>query len=154
MANLYLLFKFLHVVAAIVWIGGVFTLYIINLRLLRSRDTGSAAALSGLSTFFGAAVLGPAAGLTLIAGIVTVLQSDLGFDTFLISWGFVAIFLSLLLGASLIRVTTVRLAAALQMNTLDAARISALRGRLSWLNTLNMLILLSAVWAMVFKPTL
>jgi hypothetical protein len=44
---------------------------------------------------------------------------------------------------------------ALMQRTSEAdSRIDALRGRLTALNALNLLLLASAVWAMVFKPTL
>ena len=143
--------KFLHVLAVIVWLGGVITLTMLNLRLSRTATRDALAALSSASEFYGRAVIGPAAAVTLLAGIATVLTSGFRFGALWITWGFVAILLSLLLGATLIRMTTTRLRTA---GAAGGASIPMLQRRLMLLNVLNMLFLLSAVWAMIAKPTL
>ncbi len=143
--------KFLHVVSVIVWLGGVVTLTVLNLRLSRTANRDALAALSGASEFYGRAVVGPAAALTLLAGIATAVSAGFRFGSLWITWGFAAILLSLLLGATLIRMTTARLRTA---GASGGANVPALQRRLMWLNGLNMLLLLSAVWAMVAKPTL
>lgn len=143
--------KFLHVLAVIVWLGGVITLTLLNLRLSRTANREALAALAGASEFYGRAVIGPAAAVTLLAGVATVLTSGFRFGSLWITWGFTAILLSLLLGATLIRMTTTRLRTA---GATGEANVPALQRRLMLLNGLNMLLLLSAVWAMVAKPTL
>jgi len=57
------LFKFLHIAAAAVWIGGVFALAVLNTRLIRSQDQAALDALAQQSTFYGRAILGPAAAI-------------------------------------------------------------------------------------------
>jgi len=66
----------------------------------------------------------------------------------------VAILLSIGLGATLTRSTTQRLGALAATPNSDRAHIAALQSRLRMLSALNILLLLSAVWAMVSKPTL
>lgn len=154
MLTLYASAKFLHIAAVIVWIGGVAALSFINLRLTRTHDLPLLAALSREGSFYGRAVVAPAAALTLLAGIVTAARMGVGFSTLWITWGFVAIFLSLALGASFIRITYGKLRELTRVPNLDATRVLALQRRLGVLNGLNLLLLLSAVWAMVFKPTL
>lgn len=144
--------KFLHVLAVIVWLGGIITLTILNLRLSRTTNREALAALSSASEFYGRAVIGPAGAVTLLAGIATVLISGFRFGALWITWGFAAVLLSLLLGATLIRMTTTRLQTAGAAG--DGTSVPALQRRLMLLNGLNMLLLLSAVWAMVAKPTL
>src|SRR5262245_688756 len=68
----YLFFKVLHVAAAIVWIGGVMTLTILNARLERTQDEAAVRFLAGQGAFFGRSVVGPAAGVTLLAGVALV----------------------------------------------------------------------------------
>ena len=144
--------KFLHVVAAIIWVGGVITTTLLNLRLARTRDTAAMAALSNVGVFVGQWVFGPAAVLTLLAGIATALTAGFPMRSLWIIWGFAAILLSILLGATLIRNTTGRIATLASGSNSDGAQLAALQGRLSMLNALNILLLLSAVWAMVAKP--
>ena len=153
MFTVYNLFKFLHIIGAIVWIGGVITAAIINARVAREKDQTVLAAVARQSRFHGVAVIGPAAGLTLIAGIVMIAVSGLGVPLWVI-WGFAAIIVSVALGATLIRRAGEELSEVAATAEPGDPRQSALQRRLATLNTINVLLLLSAVWAMVFKPTL
>jgi uncharacterized membrane protein len=154
MVDLYLLFKYVHVVAVIVWIGGVCTLTVINARLAREPDQAVVAALVRQSGFYGAAVIGPAAALTLIAGIATAASAGIPFSSLWISWGFTAILVSGLLGAVPIRLVTAQVGTLTALADPRDPRLTAARRWLTLLNALNLLVLLSAVWAMVAKPTL
>jgi uncharacterized membrane protein len=149
----YTLFKFLHIVGAIVWIGGVIAVNVLSVRIAREQEGAALAALSRQSRFYGVAVIGPAAGLTLIAGIVMIATSGLGAPLWVI-WGFAALVVSMGLGATLIRRYGEELAAITATAKPDASQVQALQQRLATLNTVNVLVLLSAVAAMVFKPAL
>jgi uncharacterized membrane protein len=153
MNTVYNLFKFLHIIGAIVWIGGVITVSIINALVAREQDGTALAALTRQSRFHGMAVVGPAAGLTLIAGIVMIAVSGLGVPLWVI-WGFAAIIVSMALGATLLRRAGADVSEVAATAKPGDPRLIALQRRLAMLNTINVLVLLSAVWAMVFKPTL
>jgi putative copper export protein len=94
---IYTLFKFLHICSAIVWLGGTIAVSVLTARIAREHDGTVLAAIARQSRFFGAAVIGPAAGLTLIAGIVMIATSGLGAPLWVI-WGFAAIVVSIGLG--------------------------------------------------------
>lgn len=147
-------FKFLHVAAVIVWIGGLVAIGILNARLAREGDGSVMAALGRASAFFGGAVVGPSAALTLVAGIAMVATARISFATLWIAWGLGAIFVSVLLGATLVRRAAEELDRATQEDQPDQTRIVALRQRLRTLSIMNLLLLFSVVGAMVFKPTL
>lgn len=147
----YDLFKFLHVAAVIIWIGGVSTLTVLHLRLARDADADAGqAALARASGALGRTVVGPAAVVTLLAGVATAAVGGLDMSDLWLAWGLAGIVVSVGLGATLIRRTTTALEAALTA----AAPVTALRSRLTRLNLLNLLVLLSVVGAMVFKPAL
>jgi uncharacterized membrane protein len=152
--TLYSLFKFLHVIAVIVWIGGVVTLNVLTARLAREQNGAVLASLSRQAAFYGRAVLGPAAAITLVAGLVMVANAQISFATLWVAWGLVAILLSAVLGASLIRQANERLSRLAPTAEPGEPRVLALRRRAQTLNLINLLLLLSAVGAMVFKPTL
>ncbi len=76
MFSIYTLFKFIHVAAVIIWIGGVFALTVINARLAGEKEQVALLSLSRLSNFYGKVVIGPAAIITLIAGIATAAPKD------------------------------------------------------------------------------
>ena len=153
MFTVYNISLFVHVTAVIIWIGGLVAVGILNARI--AREEGPAMApIARASRFFGQAVVGPAAVLTLIAGVIMVVDADLGFSTLWIAWGLGGILLSLLLGATLIRRAGDELSVATEAPSKNHAHIVGLQRRVRNLNTLNLLLLFSVVWAMVFKPTL
>lgn len=154
MPSTYLLFKFLHITAAIVWIGGVLTLGAVQERLARTQDRDTLLALSTHTEFFGRSLVGPSALLTLISGVVMVAVSGLSFGSFWVTWGFVGIFVTMFLGGFYGRRIGERMNALIDDGGLDDPHVRALQKRLTLLNVVNLLILFSVVWAMVFKPTL
>lgn len=151
--NLYSLLKFLHIVAVIVWIGGVVTLNILGVRLAREQNRAVLVALSRQAALYGRTVIGPAAGTTLIVGITMVASAEISFATLWVVWGLVAILLSIALGASLIRRANEQLSEVAATALPGDPRMVALRRRAVTLNLINLVLLLSAVGAMVFKPT-
>jgi uncharacterized membrane protein len=148
------LFKFLHILAVIVWVGGVLTVNVLQVLTGRGHDRAAQASLLRLSDLYGRAVIAPAAALTLVTGLVRVEQINVGFGTFWVAWGIAAIVLSLALGATLIRVTNAELRRIAADAPADDQRWPTLQRRATTLFAINLLLLLSAVWAMEFKPTL
>jgi uncharacterized membrane protein len=149
----YNVFKFLHIVAVIVWIGGLVTVAVLNARFARREDHTAHAAMVRQSRFLGAFVIGPAAGIGLVAGIVMMVVGQLGAH-FWIVWGFAVMALSLVLGATVLRRAGTRLGERLATTDHGNLDITALQRRLATLSAINILLLLSAVWAMIFRPTL
>ena len=154
MFTIYNLFKFLHVVAVIVWIGGVVTVGILNARIGRTGNRSAMAALGQQSAVLARTLLGPSAAIAFVTGFVTVMDSEIGFTSLWVVWGMLAVFISMFLGAGPIRRTGEELATGASNPKPEHARISALGNRLRTLNAINLIVLFSAVWAMVFKPTL
>lgn len=150
----YNLFKTLHVMAVIVWLGGLVGIGVINARISSAGDRAALASLADASRFFGSRIVGPAAGLTLIAGLVMVAVGGLQFAALWILLGLGGLLVSMALGATVIRRTGEDLTARTAAGDADAVVIGALQRRLRGLNVVNLLILFSAVAAMVFKPTL
>jgi uncharacterized membrane protein len=154
MLTLYSVLKFVHIVAAIIWVGGVITMTLLNVRLASTRNSAAMAALSSVGGFIGQRVFGPAAGITLLAGIATALNAGFPMRSLWIIWGFLVILLSFGMTATLTRFIAQRLGTLAATSNSDGAQIAALQSRLWMLTALNILLLLSAVWAMVSKPTL
>jgi uncharacterized membrane protein len=148
------LFHFLHVLAVIVWVGGVLTVNVLQVALGRGQDLAAQGPLLRLSDLYGRAVIAPAAAVALITGLVLVGQEDLTLGTLWVAWGLVGLFLSLALGATLIRVTNAELRRLTAAAALDDPRRLPLQRRAATLYGINLLLLLSVAWAMVFKPTL
>ncbi len=151
---MYDLFKFIHIVAAIVWVGAGVTFQILNARLARANDQAGIAAMASQGEWFGKVVFSTAAGTTLVAGIVTVLASDgaWSFAELWVTWGFVGVALSIVFGAVLSERTAKELAATIQTSGQDSPQVPVLQRRLGLYGGIDLLILVSVVAAMVFKP--
>jgi uncharacterized membrane protein len=146
--------KFLHVLAVVVWVGGVLAVNVLQLLTGRGQDRAAQGSLLHLSDLYGRAVIAPAAALTLLTGIVRVEQLDAGYGTLWVAWGIAAVALSLAIGATLIRATNAELRRLAADAPLGDPRWHALQRRAATLSVINLLLLLSALWAMEFKPTL
>jgi len=152
MQTTYFLLKFLHVTAASIWIGGIVATSFLNLRLARATDPKTLAVTTRQSGRVGAMLLLPSAAVTLAAGAGSMAISGIGFAVWIV-WGIAAIALAVALGASVGRRSVVALIKRLELAPARDATIVSLQRRVALLNAALVAILLSAVWAMVFKPT-
>jgi uncharacterized membrane protein len=153
MDTLYLLLKFVHVAAIIVWVGGIFALSLLNAHAARSGNAAAQVEMGRLSEYFGRVAIGPAMIVAVLAGIATAWRIGFPFSSLWIVWGLVGFVLSGALIGFIGR--TAREFGALPAGAGQAvAQAESIRGRLLTLNALNILILASVVWAMIFKPTL
>jgi uncharacterized membrane protein len=153
MDTMYLLLKFVHVSAIIVWVGGIFALTLLNAHAAGSGNAAAQAEIGRLSEYFGRVAIGPAMIIAVLAGIATAWRIGFPFSSLWIVWGLVGFVLSGALIGFIGR--TAREFGELPAGAGQAvAQAEAIRGRLLTLNALNILILASAVWAMIFKPML
>jgi uncharacterized membrane protein len=86
----YLLFKALHVIAALAWVGGGLTFALLVLRLQRANDTNRLLDLGEHSDWIGTRVYTPAALLVLATGIAMTINGELDWGEFWIIFGLVA----------------------------------------------------------------
>jgi len=147
----YSLLKFVHVAAAIVWVGGVITLTVVTRRMARVHGGPVAQALAREQRFFGQALMMPAALTTLASGLAMMGLIG-GRPPFWVLWGLAGVFCSIGIG-TLTRRTGLEIGRLSAAGT-EEARLEALRRRLGTLVGLNIALLLSTVWAMVAKPVL
>jgi putative copper export protein len=149
------LVHFLHLLAAIVWLGGVVALNILQLQVGRGPDRAALGPLLRRSDVYGRAVIAPAGAMTLLTGILLVVQDDqVSWSDLWVWWGIAGMVVSLGLGATLIRANNAGLRRLTAQPRHDDRQVSAGQRRAAVLYAINLLVLLSVVWAMVFQPTL
>lgn len=144
---------FLHVVAAMVWVGGGVMLAAAAARVLRDPDEGAVARFTGSLRVLGPLVLAPATLAVLGLGIWLVLDTD--------AWDFGQPWVQLGLG---LFAAAFLIGAAFQSRTALAATRAAERDdeaearrqlrRWLWGYRLIVLLLVAAVWDMTTKPGL
>jgi uncharacterized membrane protein len=144
---------FLHIFAAMVWVGGGILLATLAIRVLRDRESGAAARFIGNLRVIGPLVLAPSTVAVVGFGVWLVLDSA--------AWGFGQLWVQLALA---LFAAPFLIGAVHQSRTALAAERAAARGdhdearrqlaRWSWGYRLIVLLLIAATWDMVFKPGL
>jgi uncharacterized membrane protein len=145
--------KFVHVLAAIVWVGaGLFTL-IQATRLLRQNDNVKLAAFAKDVEFWGLRLFTPASLLVLIAGVVMVLyHPGLGFSDTWILLGLIGYGLTFLTGAFYLGPTSGKLARMIDTRPPDDPEIGRGIRRIFAISRVDQTVILLVVADMVFKP--
>jgi uncharacterized membrane protein len=83
----YALFKTIHVIAAITWLGGGLLIFALGLRAQRAKSTEDLTAIARFGAFAGEKIFAPA-GLTVVAmGIAMMINTDWGWGSFWIDAG-------------------------------------------------------------------
>jgi uncharacterized membrane protein len=152
-AALYDWLVLLHIVAAMVWVGGGVMLAVQSTRVLRERDPGAVARFVSSMSVVGPVVLAPATVLVVGVGVWMVLDSS--------AWGFDQVWVQLALGlfaVAFVIGVAFQSRAALKADAAaqagDAGEALRQLGRWSWGYRTILLLLLVATWDMVMKPGL
>jgi uncharacterized membrane protein len=150
-SSLYDWLLFLHVLAAMLWVGGVAVLSALAGRVLRSGDRAQVAHFIGNLRIIGPLLLAPPPAVLLGAGIWMVLKS------WRFGQGWVAFGISLFAAAFLYGAlfqSRAAIAAERAANEGDDEAAFRFLRRWSWGTRLTLLLLLVATWDMVLKPGL
>ncbi|HLA64922.1 MAG TPA: DUF2269 family protein [Rhodothermales bacterium] len=153
MAALYPYLKLLHIFATIMWVGGGAVIAVLTARMARRAPAATTAAYLGQVAFVGPIFFAPSALLTLVTGVMMVMGAGLSFGTPWVSAGFGGVLLSFLLGGTLLHAAAKRLTALADEGADPAGEpMTAARRRFVTVSTVNLLVLVGAVAAMVLKP--
>lgn len=144
--------KFIHIISVIVWIGGMIMLTVLNGRLAKSGPPEAVRALGQQSGALSMTLFLPAVLLTVITGIGLVQVGRLGFGQKWILWGIIGAVVSFIVGGVLTGGTARKLGQQIARGEIDATQVAAVQRRIMVFVFVNLLVLLSIVWAMVFKP--
>jgi uncharacterized membrane protein len=143
----------LHIVASMVWVGGVITLSALAFHVRRDADPEATARFIGSLRVIGPIVFAPAPLVLLVTGIWSVSRKD--------AWSFSQtwVWLSLaLLGAAFLYGAAFQSRTAIRAERAAAAKRGAearrLLGRWTLGSLLTLVLLLVATWDMVAKPGL
>jgi uncharacterized membrane protein len=153
---MYEFWLFVHVLMAIVWVGGSIHLQIIGARLTAANDPIQLAGFSKQAEWIGTRVLTPAAILIVIAGVLMVLDSS-GSPAFEDLWviiGIAGFLYSFINGATLLGPLSGKTANLIEERGAEDAQVQTNIRRLFLYGRIELVILIVVVWAMTMKPTL
>jgi uncharacterized membrane protein len=147
----YSLIVFLHVLAAIIWVGGGVMLQVLELRARRAGPE-SVVSLGEAASWTSGRVFMPASFAALGTGIWAVLEGPWSFAEVWISIGFAGFIASAVLGMAILGPTSkAMLTLAADRGPGDPAVMRKAR-RLSKVGWIDLLILIAVVFVMVTKP--
>ena len=142
--------KLVHVVAVIIWLGGSFMLGLILERAQASEDEATVLGVTKTAEFIGKAVFNPAGIITLLAGIWLVIEADYEFSEAWISIGFLGIALGAVLGMAFYPKAMRAVQDGIDSDGLLGNDTLAALRKLRLVSTIEWLLLIVVVWAMVF----
>ena len=152
--NLYLWLKFVHVAAAVLWVGGAAITALFLARGTLTADRGVVHAMLQHGNFYGRSVAGPASGIALLAGGGMLWVAHMPMATLWVEWGLAGMLVHFVMGGWFIRRANERYDALVGTPEASAAALESARRQLVVLTTTYTLLLLSVVGAMTLKPTL
>lgn len=153
--NRFEIFKFLHVLGSLLWVGAGAGLFLLAVRLRADGDRAAIVALGRQSEWLGKALFMPAALTTLLFGVLMVAtDARFAFTDLWILIGFGAVAASMVVGVFMLEPADKKVTVMATELGVDHPDVDAQLGKVLRLNLIDVAILVIAVWAMVAKPML
>ena len=144
---------FIHVLMAIVWVGGNIHLQIIGARLMAANDPVQIGGFSKQADWIGTRVLTPAALVIVIAGVFMTLDRW-DFEQLWIIIGIAGFLYSFVNGAFFLGPVSGKTGKLMEERGAEDSQVQTNLRRLFTLSRIELVILIVVVWAMTMKPTL
>jgi uncharacterized membrane protein len=148
----YSILKTLHILAAIVWVGGVLTVNILGTRVVASKDGVALARFGRDTAWVGTHVYAPSSLLVLLSGILTVIKGHYGFGHGWIIFGIAGVVLTGLTGSLFFGPELKRIAALTETQGPNDPEVIERTSRLIRIGRIDLIILVLVVIDMVVKP--
>jgi uncharacterized membrane protein len=144
---------FIHVLMAIVWVGGAVNLQIIGTRLQLANEPMQMAKFARQVEWIGTRVLTPASILIVIAGVIMTLDRW-DFEQLWIIIGIAGFLYSFVNGAFFLGPVSGKTGKLMEERGAEDSQVQTNLRRLFTLSRIELVILIVVVWAMTMKPTL
>jgi uncharacterized membrane protein len=151
-SNWYAIFRGVHILLAVFWVGGGVTLTVLGLKAERADDPREIATLANQAAFVGERFFAPAGLLVLLAGIAMVINGDLGWNHFWVIAGLVGYALTFVTGVAVLSPLAKKVHAAVEANGPEHPEAQALIRRILLIARVDVTVLLLVVADMALKP--
>jgi uncharacterized membrane protein len=149
----YTFFKFVHVLAAVVWVGGAAGIQLFALRALASRDGRRIADLAGDAEWIGMRVFLPSTLVLFLAAIGLMVNGDWPWGTLWVDYALVVLVAGIVVGAGFLGPESGRIKAVIEASGPDSPEAQARIRRILLVSRAELVLLIGVVYAMVVKPT-
>ncbi|MFP5451018.1 MAG: DUF2269 family protein [Thermoleophilia bacterium] len=154
MPTLYESLVFVHVLMAIIWVGGAVALQVLYVRAQRSTEPGAMTRTAGDAEFIGMRVFMPASIILLLSGIWAVIEGPWEFEQAWISAGFAVWFFSLVVGMGFLGPESGRIKNLMAERGPDDAQVKKRLARIFLVSRVELVALIAIVFIMSVKPWL
>ena len=141
-----------HIVAAAAWIGGGIMFVSLSARAWSTKDEARIVELTEMGDYVGRRIFGPAAVILLAAGVWAVIDGNWSFSAAWVSIGFAAWIIGIVIAFGWHVSEGSRIRAAIADGGVDGPAARRLGNLSGLIGTVEVLVLIVAVWAMVAKP--
>jgi uncharacterized membrane protein len=148
----YTFFKSVHVVAAVIWVGGAFIIQAFAFRILRTGDARRQAEFAKDSEVIGMRVFIPATWLLLLAGIGMMINLDWSWGQNWIVFALIAFALSFVVGAGFLGPESGRIAKVIERDGPESPEAQRRIRRILLIGRCELIVLLAVIVNMVVKP--
>ena len=152
--NTYNSLKFVHVLSAVVWVGGACTLQAFAIRITATGDGARMATFAKDAEFVGTRVFTPSSIILLVSGIFTIHESNgaWGYDQEWVQIGLAMIAVSIAIGAGFLGPEAGRIARAIEAGGVESPEAKRRIARIFLVSRFELVLLLLVVFDMVVKP--
>lgn len=148
----YFLFKLVHVVGAVVWVGGGTLLTILAIRAERSKDPSEIATIARQAAFVGERVFAPVGLLVFLMGIAMVINFHWGWGTTWVTIGLLGYVITFLTGILVLSPLAKRIGVLMETKGPAAPETQAAVQRIMLVARVDVGVLLLVVADMILKP--
>jgi uncharacterized membrane protein len=149
----YTFFKSIHVVTAVIWIGGATIVQAYAFRILRTGDGKRQADFAKDTEIVGMRVFTPASALLFLAAIGLMVNGNWSWGQNWTVLGLIAFALSFVIGAGFLGPESGRIAAVIEKEGPNSAEVQARIRRILMVSRAELVVLLAVIVNMVVKPT-
>ena len=149
----YTFFKSVHVIAAVIWIGGAAMIQALALRIVRTGDGRRQAEFAKDTEIVGMRVFIPSTLILVAAGIAMMINANWPWSQNWIILGLIAFVASFAVGAGFLGPEGGRIAAVIERDGPESAEAKARIRRILTVSRCELVVLLTVIVNMVVKPT-
>jgi uncharacterized membrane protein len=150
--NWYSLFKAVHVVFAVLWVGGGLLLTILAMAAQRRMNPDEVVMIAKQAAFAGERIFAPAGLVVLLMGIAMMINTDFGWGSFWVIVGLVGYAATFVTGIAVLSPLAKQIKASTEQNGATHPATLALINRILLVARIDMAVLLVVVLDMVTKP--
>ena len=149
----YEILLFLHIAAAVTWLGSAFFLQALVFRADRTNDTLLTRQLTGHTEWLARRIFIPVSLLVLVFGILLTIEGPWSFDQLWILLGLAGYAVSFLVGIGLIEPEAKKIHAAMEAHGPESPQAAHHLRRINLISRMELVVLYLVVAVMALKPT-